>query len=362
MKHGGDLFQASERFRIQIDNWIDLSTGINPMSYPLDQLKPESFQRLPYLSPEFTSAVTSYYSSDQFVPVAGSQRAIQLMPECLADLPVILPSVGYQEHYQAWAQHDVSISYYDALDINTATIQINALISQDPSRHLVIINPNNPSSLMFTHDLLNDWSARLASNACLIVDEAFIDVLPENSMLNGSLADNVIVLRSFGKFFGLAGLRVGFVFGNESIRAAFHNREGLWTINGPAQDLVIQACNDLAWQQAARNSIVESSLVTRNIFEPLLVALGYDERAVNNSDQEKENLFSSYVINIGQAHWVYQYFANAGILLRILDAPGNKMILRVGCLNITNYVDVERTNQCVSQAIAVLSSQPNLKM
>ena len=100
--HGGDVLRASRDYHIPRDQWLDLSTGINPDPYPVDHISPDSFFQLPYIRPEFNDAVTRYYAHDHFLAVAGTQVAIQALPQILANDAVLLPDVGYQEHALHW--------------------------------------------------------------------------------------------------------------------------------------------------------------------------------------------------------------------------------------------------------------------
>ena len=116
---------------------------------------------------------------------------------------------------------------------------------------------------------MKDWAQRLPEGGYLIIDEAFIDLTPEQSVLQQHFCDNMLVLRSFGKFFGLAGIRLGFVFANAMLRQHLQERIGLWTVNGPAQEVAIAALRDSAWQSAAQLKIRRSASVTQEKLQPL---------------------------------------------------------------------------------------------
>jgi cobalamin biosynthetic protein CobC len=110
--HGGDIVSASQRYDVAIDDWIDLSTGINPEHYPVDNIPLQSYCRLPYITDTFNNAVNHYYLADNkvqkniaFLAVAGTQVAIQALPSLLENFPVLLPKVGYQEHRQHWQKN-----------------------------------------------------------------------------------------------------------------------------------------------------------------------------------------------------------------------------------------------------------------
>jgi cobalamin biosynthetic protein CobC len=102
---------------------------------------------------------------------------------------------------------------------------------------------------------------RLAVRAgVLVVDEAFADVMPQESLC-GSLdrVSNVIVFRSFGKFFGLAGVRLGFVAAEQVRAATFRQAIGDWPVSGPAVAIGIKAYRDVEWQTLQRRRLTESA-------------------------------------------------------------------------------------------------------
>ena len=348
--HGGDIRTASEQYCIPVDEWIDLSTGINPEPYPVaDLLKKidlKAFERLPYLQPEFLAGVSSYYGNSGFLPVPGTQNAIRRLPSCLADLPVILPHLGYQEHVKAWQVHGSACSFYEAEDVEKAVVQIDALLDENPAQHLVVINPNNPTGLQFSVEQLTLWSQGLSQGGSLIVDEAFIDLQPQKSLLSKPLLSNMIVFRSFGKFFGLAGIRVGFVFANADIRASLGEHIGLWSINGPAQVIVTQACRDSAWQKQARINIHDAGQKTTALFHVLFAKC----KLIQSTHQA---LFSSYYLPTEQVDLIFQGFAEQGILLRKLPTGKSAVsILRIGSIDCQNTHEIKRITEAIQGALA----------
>ena len=102
--HGGNVQQASEKFGLPLQQWIDLSTAINPRAYPFSPLDKRHYQQLPYLDPLFEQAAKAYYSSDNILPVPGSQSVIQLLPDILPSGSLWVPEVGYQEYAYQWEQ------------------------------------------------------------------------------------------------------------------------------------------------------------------------------------------------------------------------------------------------------------------
>ncbi|MBX2808579.1 MAG: aminotransferase class I/II-fold pyridoxal phosphate-dependent enzyme [Cellvibrionaceae bacterium] len=343
--HGGDIVSASAHYGIAPAQWIDLSTGINPQGYTVDltQISAASLQQLPYAQPAFMAASAAYYQTDAFMPVAGTQAAIQQWPYLLAPLPVLLPSPGYSEYAQHWQACGAAISYYPAWDVAAATAAIDRALAQHRQQHLVVINPNNPSGLQFDCRQLRQWSQQLAAPACLIVDEAFIDTQPQASLLNQTLPANVIVLRSVGKFFGLAGLRLGYCFASSDHLARLQQRLGLWQVNGPAQIIATQALADSPWQNRMRITIADNAAFTRQLFKPLIDKLAIPPSAIGSAD-----LFTSYPMSQSQAQTLVEHFAQAGILLRCIPQPKQRALLRVGLVDKGQAAIVKRVAACVA--------------
>lgn len=312
--HGGDIVSASIRYNIPIDDWIDLSTGINPEYYATDSVKTDDYCRLPYISHDFYKAAKHYYLQEQkeeitALAVAGTQVAIQTLPHLLKNYPVLVPDIGYQEHRLHWQKNQSTIISYPAESLTAATAFIETSIAQNNRQHLVIINPNNPSGMTFDKQQLIEWAKKLDRSACLIVDEAFIDSTPKNSVLTEPLPNNVIVLRSFGKYFGLAGIRLGFVFSSPQIIQTLQEAIGIWQVNGPAQALAIAALNDTTWQQRMIQTIQDNALHTQQYCQ----SLEKISQKVIHSD-----LFSSYFMPTDKALMINQRLAEQGILTRVV--------------------------------------------
>lgn len=324
--HGGDIYSASREFGRAPEDWLDLSTGINPRSYPFDVLTDKAAARLPYLHPGFLQAAKQYYASEHFVPVAGTQSSIAVLPDILLSLSsvqrVLVPELGYSEHAHQWRMRGVELVYYPSDNAELMQAGIERALDAHPDTHLVVINPNNPTAITVSVDLLTQWREKQSRDARLIVDEAFIDVTPEHSILSDFDANTgVIVLRSFGKFFGMAGLRLGFVFAEREVLDALGKAVGVWAINGPAQAIAQAALTDFAWQQNAREWIVNDGACTRALFRPLL-----------GSPCVEHALFSVYTKAPRDARACYEQLAGAGILSRVVPWRDDKALLRLGLL------------------------------
>lgn len=249
LEHGGRLRAAARLFGIPLAQWVDLSTGINPWPYPVPALAPEVWQRLPENDDGLEAAAAAYYRSPALLPVAGSQAAIQTLPHCFAPGRVVTLAPTYAEHPYAWREHQVRALPWHELDA-----------AVDEADTVLLVQPNNPDGQRFGREQLLTWQRRLATRGGrLIVDEAFLDAEPGDSLVPLTGAPGLVVLRSVGKFFGLAGARVGFVFADAALREALAERLGPWTVSGPARAVTAAALADRAWHAATRQRLSEAS-------------------------------------------------------------------------------------------------------
>ena len=249
--HGGNLAAARALYGEPAGGWLDLSTGINPCGYPVPPIPPEAWLRLPEDDGLEAQAAAHYGLSDAraVLAVAGSQAAIRALPALLPRGRVGVAQVGYSEYAPAFARagHDV------------VQLPESAFLGDLPDdvRHLVVVNPNNPTARLLPAERLRNWHARLhARGGTLIVDEAFVEAFdtgPTLAPLAGT--PGLVVLRSIGKFYGLAGARIGFVLAAPDVLTALRDALGHWTVNGPARAVVRVALADTAWQAATRNRL-----------------------------------------------------------------------------------------------------------
>jgi cobalamin biosynthetic protein CobC len=244
LEHGGRLHRAAHRYGIALPDWLDLSTGISPFAWPVPAIPAQAWHRLPEDDDGLLESARDYYGVANLLPVAGSQAAIQVLPRLRPRSRVGVVAPGYAEHAHAWreAGHEV------------ATLPAPELIAQAQRFDvIVLIHPNNPGGDTFAREELLALHAGLAARGgWLVVDEAFIDATPERSIVDASDRDALVVLRSVGKFFGLAGARAGFVFTSMSLLDAVRERLGPWTLGGPTRHVVRHALADRAWQAQAR--------------------------------------------------------------------------------------------------------------
>ncbi len=250
LEHGGRVRAAAQRYGIPENDWLDLSTGINPNGWPVPCVPQEVWQRLPQDDDELHAAAQRYYGTSRLLAVAGSQAAIQALPRLRAPSRVALVAPSYAEHAHAWLRHGHQVMPMSAAEI---------LDPGDSVQVALIINPNNPSGKLFHRDELLQLHEKLsARDGWLIVDEAFMDATPERSIASACPQEGLIVLRSVGKFFGLAGARVGFVLAEQKLLRALAALLGPWPIAAPSRYVSTLALRDSDWQQQARHTLAQA--------------------------------------------------------------------------------------------------------
>jgi cobalamin biosynthesis protein CobC len=247
LPHGGDLDAARRQFPNAPEPFIDLSTGINPHAYPAPQLAPELFTRLPQqaaLDRLIAAAAQAYGapSANHVMAAPGTQILLPAVASLVAPGRAAVLGPTYAEHARVAAL------------IGHSTKEVYDLSQLADADLAVVVNPNNPDGRLIAKDALLALADELRSRrVLLVVDEAFMDVAPAAASLAGDVArGNIVVLRSFGKFFGLAGLRLGFALAAPQITARLAAWFGPWAVAGPAIAIGEAALADAAWAQAMR--------------------------------------------------------------------------------------------------------------
>lgn len=320
-QHGGNLSLAVEQFGIPENDWLDLSTGIAPWGYDKLQVPQKVWQRLPSAMDDLVEAAASYYQCDQesVVPLSGSQQGITLLPQLFPGCRVAIPALGYFEHRSAWAAAGHFIVDYEPERLE----DVSALVDAGEVDVVVVINPNNPTTTCVDKNRLLDLLHRLQSRGGhLVVDEAFGDSVPQLSLAPHCHETGLVVLRSIGKFFGLAGLRLGFLLAaGEFIQRASLSLH-CWHISGPAEYLGAKALRDQSWQVQQRQKIQQAG-------GELTTLLG------NYLDAEQFRiaeapLFCSLFCEQSAGEYLFKGLAQRGIWLRRFQLPEQQYCLRLG--------------------------------
>ncbi|KAA0681451.1 threonine-phosphate decarboxylase CobD [Roseomonas genomospecies 6] len=246
--HGGDLDGARAAFPGAPEPWVDLSTGINPWPYPLPPIPVDAWARLPGRSAESAlreAAAVCYGapSPDRVAAAPGSQALIQILPRLRAPGTVAVLAPTYAEHAAGWAGAGHRVVAAASLAGCDADV-------------IVVVNPNNPDGRIVPPEILLALAERQAARGgWLVVDEAFAEVTPESSVAAEAGRPGLVILRSFGKFFGLAGLRLGFLLGEPALVRALRAAVGPWAVSGPALSVATAALSDSAWIAATRRRL-----------------------------------------------------------------------------------------------------------
>ncbi|MGH1463759.1 MAG: threonine-phosphate decarboxylase [Cognatishimia sp.] len=235
--HGGGLDAAIHTYGGSRETWLDLSTGINPQPYPLPEFTANDWGALPdrKAQNDLLTAARTFWNvptSAAILAAPGASSLIARLPNVLPGQNVDIPKPTYNEHaaaYQAqgWREQ-----------------QANADLR-------VLVHPNNPTG--------HFWSTADLTGAFNVVDESFCDIAPNASMIAQAAQENCLILKSFGKFWGLAGLRLGFVIGNPDILAKLQDSIGPWAVSGPALRTATAALSDHDWAGKTRNRLAQDS-------------------------------------------------------------------------------------------------------
>lgn len=306
--HGGDLAVAAKRFGRPPADWIDLSTGVNPWPWPVDPEAVAAFRRLPdsgQLGRLRRAASTAYGVPDgmRLVAAPGTQSLIRWLPRLRPPGRVAVLSPTYGEHAPAWsaAGHDVA--------------QPGRLCEARGADVVVLTRPNNPDGKIADREAALSLARELAGRGgWLVVDEAYADADPAVSLL-GAATPGTIVLRSFGKFFGLPGLRLGFAAADPAMADVLAEALGPWPVSSIAAEIGAGALDDAAWQAETRAKL---SAAARRL-DALLAAAGFDL------------IGGTSLFRLGRradAPAVYERLGRAGIHVRRFS--GNPRLLRFG--------------------------------
>ncbi|WP_372884997.1 threonine-phosphate decarboxylase [Shimia sp.] len=228
--HGGGLDAAMETYGGDRADWLDLSTGINPVPYPLPEIPGHAWEALPDRNAQqaLLDAARAFWKVPEGAAILaahGASAVIARLPLLAAPGPVDIPAPTYNEHAAAFAAQ----GWTEAAAGAAAR---------------VLVHPNNPTGRLWSRD---DLDAPL-----VVIDESFCDVTPEASLVDAAATPGRVVLKSFGKFWGLAGLRLGFAIAAPDTIARLGELTGPWAVSGPALHVGTCALRDPDWAAATR--------------------------------------------------------------------------------------------------------------
>lgn len=229
--HGGGLDAAVAAFGGMRGDWLDLSTGINPVPYPVGEISPEAWTTLPDQGAmdRLVSAARAFWNvpeGAEVVAANGASALIAAMPHVWTGTRVSIPSPTYNEHAAAFVANGWTVA--ETGDVH------------------VVVHPNNPDGRV--------WQVAEHPRP-IVIDESFCDVMPKASHVESAAHPNTVLLKSFGKFWGLAGTRLGFAMCAPDIAQKLRDQIGPWAVAGPALEIGARALEDVAWAQATRERL-----------------------------------------------------------------------------------------------------------
>lgn len=298
--HGGGIDAAMAHYGGARHDWLDLSTGINPQPYPLPTFPPHSWASLPDKAAfaDLESAARTFWNIPSHAAVLAAPGASSLIAR-IPHLSGVSPNgkqaqiaqITYNEHAAAFraAGWDVRES--------------------GPADARVIVHPNNPTAAFWP-----GTDERAGDRPLLVIDESFCDIAPNRSLISKA-GPGVLILKSFGKFWGLAGLRLGFAIGDPTLIAQLRETLGPWQVSGPAITTGIAALNDQNWATATRTRLYDDA----DRLDSLMQAAGATPTAGTG-------LFQLYSVDDALA-W-HRRLAQHHILTRTF--PYSKTMLRLG--------------------------------
>ncbi|MFQ5624290.1 MAG: threonine-phosphate decarboxylase [Paracoccaceae bacterium] len=241
--HGGNLDEARAAYGGDRAAWLDLSTGINPRPYPLPDFPAHCWRDLPDtgLQDRLVDAARRFWSvpgNVDIVAANGASALIAALPRVFETGSVHIPAPTYNEHAAAFSAAGWRVS--ESRD------------APDEANARVLVNPNNPDGTVHGDDAFRDVDLGIA-------DESFADTLAPGSLPQPAARKATIRLKSFGKFWGLAGTRLGFAVCPPAVANSLRSFLGPWNVSGPA--LVAGACalDDTAWAARTRKRLASDA-------------------------------------------------------------------------------------------------------
>lgn len=245
--HGGNMDDAIARHGA--GDWLDLSTGINRRPWPVPPLPEAAWRALPTRADQqalaaLAAQVWAAAPGVAGVALGGAQAAIQLIPRLGPPGRARVLSPTYNEHAACLVAEGWAVT------------PVARLADLEGADLAVVVNPNNPDGQTHDPGALTRLSAQVGR---LVVDESFADMTPALSVLPLAGDPRLVVLRSFGKFYGLAGARLGFAFGAAQVIDRLSAMAGPWPVSGPALAIGRAALADRGWAEAMRAQLARDA-------------------------------------------------------------------------------------------------------
>lgn len=283
--------------------WIDLSTGINPHSYPHSPVPASAFARLPEpgAAEELKQLAAAHFGAPSASHITLSPGTQMLMP-LLAQIVLSRGAKSGAVLSPAYAEHART-----ARMAGLTVTEVENLGDLSAHDYAVVVNPNNPDGRITDRDaLLCLADSMRGKGGVLVVDEAFVEAGGAESLANAADHDALIVLRSFGKFYGMAGVRLGFAIAHPTTTAALDARLGPWAVSGPALNIATEALADEEWQSFMRLQLAKEARRMNDLLKKagLEIAGG-------------TSLFT--LVQDKRATALFEHLGKRGILVRVFD-------------------------------------------
>lgn len=300
VEHGGELARAVQTYGIERAKWIDLSTGVNPNGFEIKGLPQSCFHRLPEHSDLAALEVIArdaygVRENTALIAAPGSEFLIHALPQIRNSSRVAVLSPTFSSHEAAWRRYGHEVRLIDDLSaLGDETV-------------VVVVNPNNPDGRVIKPGKLKSLAQKLEERGgLLVIDEAFADIDPGVSFVPIHDRDNVVVLRSIGKFYGVAGVRLGFAVGANRHLEGLRTILGAWAVSGPAIEVGAQVLSDKSWAQTTRAVLNRQSVQHQQIFSSMGV------KVIGGT-----TLF--HLIEMNDARTLHVELAKRGVWTRVFD-------------------------------------------
>jgi len=236
--HGGNIYEIKRNFKKEI---IDFSANINPLGLPYSLKKylyknMKSIEHYPdYEAKSLIKKISKYWKvkEENILLGNGSVELIYLIVNTFKPKTTVIPVPTFSEYERATKAINSKIKFLKLKENENFKLNLSIFPKIDM---FFICNPNNP-----TGNLIIDRFETIRRISCklFVIDEAFMDFLPDEdihtAIWEAIKGKNIIVLRTFTKFFSLPGLRIGYLISHKDIIDKLKKNLPPWNINSLAQ-------------------------------------------------------------------------------------------------------------------------------
>lgn len=251
---------------------------------------------------------------EEIIPTTGSNEAIELLGHAfLGENKDIVMADRAFVVYALIAK--VFRSGVVMVPMKDFTHDLDAMLKAiSPSTRIVFIsNPNNPTSTMVGQEEIDRFMAHVPDSVIVCFDEAYIELLPKEKQVDTlkyvRAGRNVVVLRTFSKTYGLAGLRIGYAAAPEECIALFNRVRQPFNVNSMAMAAVIAALNDDNHVLRTQRLVVSGLRFYRKNFNQM--GLRYVPAVAN-----------FILVEVGKGREVFEAMQKEGVIVRPMDPYG----------------------------------------